>query len=221
MNFKFKNLFVKGIKKDKNAPIKAKQKRTIFTRVRTRSHSINGTGDPAQQGSSRLAWARPSSASQNHMNKHQLNQEKRQRNRAENIETELRIWQESLYGRVGITIVGKSLSNHSLGNSDPATEKQDMVREEHTPVTLAAERAVVSSRASCMNRVQVQPGLCETLSQEQNRSRFYRNFKSLEAGRYHSWQSVCLASWDPWQPCKELGKAKQACNPGFAGSQQS
>ena len=76
MNFKFKNLFVKGIKKNKNAPIKAKQKRTIFTRVRTRSHSINRTGG---------------SASQHHTNKHQLNQEKRKRNRAENLETELRI----------------------------------------------------------------------------------------------------------------------------------
>lgn len=124
MNFKYKNLVVQGIKKNKNAPKKGKQKRTIFTRMRTRSHSINRTGGPVQQGNSHLAWARPSLASQHHMNKHQLNQEKRQRNRAENLETELCIWQELLYDRVGITIVGRSLSNNSLGDSDPATEKQ-------------------------------------------------------------------------------------------------
>lgn len=140
MNFKFKNLFVKGIKKNKNAPIKAKQKRTIFTRVRIRSHSINRTGGPAQQ---------PSTARTNINLTKKRDKGREQRTQKQNYVYDRNCYMAEQASQLWVKVYLITAQEIRIQLQKSRSE-QDMVRGDN-PVTLAAERAVVSSRASCMN----------------------------------------------------------------------
>lgn len=93
---------------------------------------------------------------------------------------------------------------------------QDMVREEHNPVTLVAEPVVTNSRASCMN-AKFKYSLDCVKPCSKNKTVDFIKYPRVQRWGDTTVDNVCLASWDPWQPCKELGKAEQACNPGFAG----